>query len=79
MRNFLIEYIFAVDNRVADNNRAIEIQTSNRRLHVGERTVYLGFAFGKPIFFGASILRDVHAIANLRYNFRVVFRNVFGN
>lgn len=75
----MIEYIFAVDNRIADNNCAVAIQTSNRRLHVGERTVYLGFAVGKPVFFSASILRDVHLAANLRYNFRAVFRNVFGN
>ena len=61
----MIEYIFTVDNRVADNNRAIAIQTSNRRLHVGERTVYMGSAICEPVFFGASDLRNVHAVEDL--------------
>ena len=48
-------------------------------MHAGERNFYLANAFSKPDFLSASVLRNVHAIAHLRYNFRAVFRNVFRN
>lgn len=75
----MLEHISIVDAGTCDNHSAVAFQTSNRSLHVGERTVYLGFAICKPVFFSASVLRDVHAVEDLRYNLRAVFRHVLRN
>ena len=73
------EYLSTFSNRAVDNHRAFAIQNPNRRMHVGERNFYLANAFGKPDFFSASVLRNVHSVAHLRYNFRAVFRHVLRN
>lgn len=75
----MLEYIFVVDAGTGDNHSAVAIQASNRRLHVSERNIYLGSAFGEPVFFGAGVLRDVHAVEDLRHNFCAVFRHVLRN
>ena len=48
-------------------------------MHVSERNFYLADEVGKPDFIVASVLRDIHIVAHLRYNFRAVLRDVFGN
>ena len=73
------EYLSTFSNRAVDNHRAFAIQNPNRRMHVGERNFYLADEVGEPDFIVASVLRDVHAVAHLRYNFRAVLRDVFGN
>ena len=60
-----LEYIFTVDAGTSDNHRAVAVQNTNRLVHVGKWNFYLGFAFGKPNFFVASLLRDFHAIEDL--------------
>ena len=79
LRKLCFEYLFAFGNRAVDNHCAIAIQNPNRRMHVSERIIYLAYAVGESNFIVASVLRDVHIVAHLRYNFRAVLRNVFGN
>lgn len=78
-RKIRVEHIFTFNNRVGNNHRAVAIQNTNRRVHVSERNFYLVDTFSKPDFFSASLLRDVHAVAHLRYNFRALFRYVLRN